>query len=63
MPSNRPRVEHERKTGRRRDKFAARLASIVFRWRAVYLQQPHPAETTLWMSARGAAKSTTRNPI
>jgi hypothetical protein len=34
---------------------------IVHRWRTVYLQQPRPAEPGLWMSARAAAKSDTRD--
>jgi hypothetical protein len=61
MASNRPRAKHESKAGRRRDKFAERLAMIVHRWRTVYLQQPRPAEPGLWMSARAATKSDTRD--
>jgi hypothetical protein len=53
-------VEYERDAGRQRDKFAARLATIVLRWRTVYLQQPQP--TGLWMSARAASKANTRSP-
>jgi hypothetical protein len=60
MPSNGRRVRHERKAGRRRDKFAERLAMIVLRWRTVYLQQPRSADPRLWMSARAAAKTEPR---
>lgn len=60
MPSNGPRVKHERKPGRRRDKFAERLAMIVLRWRTVYLQQPHSSDRGMWMSARGTLKPTTQ---
>jgi hypothetical protein len=59
MASNGRRAKHENE-GRRRDKFAERLAMIVHRWRTVYLQQPRPAEPALWMSARAATKSDTR---
>jgi hypothetical protein len=60
MASKGARVKHESKAGRRRDKFAERLAMIVHRWRTVYLQQPRPAEPGLWMSARATTKSDTR---
>jgi hypothetical protein len=60
MPSNGPRVKHERNGGRRRDKFAERLAMIVLRWRTVYLQQPRSADPKLWMSARATGKTDTR---
>jgi hypothetical protein len=36
--------------GRRRDKFAARLATIVLRWRTVCMQEPDSSDTGLWMS-------------
>lgn len=61
MPNNGPRVKHERKAGRRRDKFAERLAMIVLRWRTVYLQQPRSADPRLWMSTRALAKPDTRS--
>ena len=60
MPTDGPGVRHERKAGRRRDKFAERLAMIVLRWRTVYLQQPRSPDPKLWMSARAAAKTDTR---
>jgi hypothetical protein len=60
MPNDGPRVKHERKAARRRDKFAERLAMIVLRWRTVYLQQPRSADPRLWMSARPVSKDDTR---
>jgi len=54
MPSNSPRVEYERRARGGRDAFAARLATIMLRWRTVYLQQPQRADGKQWMSARAA---------
>jgi hypothetical protein len=61
MASKSSRADNGRNAGRGRDKFAARLASIVLRWRTVHMQQPHSADPGLWMSAR-AAKPSTRSP-
>jgi hypothetical protein len=36
--------------------FAERLATIVLRWRTVYVQQPH-ADDGLWMSRARSGKS------
>jgi hypothetical protein len=49
-------------TGRRRDKFAARIAMIVFRWRAVYMQQPDSADAGLWMSRTRRGKTGSTQP-
>jgi hypothetical protein len=61
MASKSSRAEHGRNAGRSRDKFAAKLATIVLRWRTVYMQEPHAADPGLWMSTR-AAKPSTRSP-
>jgi hypothetical protein len=57
--SNSLKLEHKRKAWGHRDKFAARLAKIVLRWRTVQMQQPHSASAGLWMSRtpRGEPKA------